>query len=198
MFALGEAQVVARPDGTIVVSPLLGTDATPKRWREVAPFVWKEVGGSSRLTARVQNGQVVAFATDDLPVAFDVQRSPAARSMAWNGPLLAFSLLVLLFTLAARPMRALIRWRRKQQYPLQGRAALLDRMSWAISLANLLFVGGFLGVLVAGAANLSLFGPGLDPLLRAFQLFGLLGIIGSAGVIWIGVTYSLLSPSLNY
>jgi CubicO group peptidase (beta-lactamase class C family) len=229
MFALGEAQVVAQPDGTILVSQLLGTDAMPKRWREVAPFVWQEVGGSSRLTARVENGRVVAFATDDLPVAFEMQRSVAARSMAWNGPLLAFSLLVLLYTLAARPVRALIRWRRKQPYPLQARAALLDRMSWATSLANLLFVGGFLGVLVAGAANLSLFGPGLDPLLRAFQLFGLLGIIGGAfalwnvvlvwrdrtrgwparlgsalfalacaGIVWIGVTYSLLSPSLDY
>ena len=84
-------------------------------------------------------------------------------------------------------------------------------------------------MLAAGAANLSLFGPGLDPLLRAFQLFGLLGIVGGAiailnvvlvwrdgkrgwparigsalfalaciGIVWIGFTYKLLSPSLEY
>lgn len=229
MFALGETQVAPQPDGTIRVSLLLGADATPKRWREVAPFVWQEVGGSSRLTARVENGLVVAFATDDLPVAFEMQRSPVARSMALNLPVLAGSLLVMLWTLVARPVRALTRWRRKQPYPLRGRAALLDRASWATSLANLLFIGGFFGVLAAGAANLSLFGPGLDPLFRAFQLFGLLGIVGGAlavwnvavtwrdrtrgwparlgsavfalacaGIVWIGVTYSLLSPSLDY
>lgn len=229
MFALGEAQVVPQPDGTILVNLLLGADAKPRRWREIAPFVWQEVGGGSRITARVENGRVVAFATDDLPVAFEMQRSPAAWSMALNLPVLAVSLLVMLYALAARPVRALIRWRRKQPYPLQGRAALLDRASWATSLANLLFVGGFLGVLMAGAANLSLFGPGLDPLLRAFQLFGVLGMVGGAlafwnvvlvwrdrtrgwparlgaamfalacaGIVWIGVTYSLWSRSLNY
>ena len=229
LFALSETQVVPQPDGTIIVSLLLGADAKPKKWREVAPFVWQEVGGSSRLAARVENGRVVAFATDDLPVAFEMQRSPAAQSMALNLPVLALSLLVMLYTLIARPVKALIRRRRGQQYSLHGRAALLDRLSWPTALANLLFVGGFVGVLAAGGANLTLFGPGLDPILRALQLVGLVGVVGGAvaiwnvvlawrdksrsraaklgpmlfalaciGIAWLGFTYKLLAPTLDY
>jgi CubicO group peptidase (beta-lactamase class C family) len=184
LFALGETQVVPNSDGTITVSLLLGADAKPKKWREVAPFVWQEAGGSSRIAARLDNGRVVAFATDDLPVAFEMQRTPAAQSMALNLPLLAISLLVMLYTLIARPMRAVVKRRRGQQYMLHGRAAVVDRLSWPTALVNLLFVGGFVGVLAAGGANLTLFGPGLDPILRALQLLGLLAIVGGAIALW--------------
>src|SRR5437763_5124411 len=45
----GEIQVAAEKDGTITVDALKGTDEQPKKWRELAPFVWRNVAGGDRL-----------------------------------------------------------------------------------------------------------------------------------------------------
>src|SRR3546814_1883908 len=40
-------------EGQLVISSLTGADGAPKRWREVAPFLWHEVGGNDRLAAQL-------------------------------------------------------------------------------------------------------------------------------------------------
>ena len=55
---LGQFRVNANADGTLVIPPLTGLNGQPKVWREVAPFVWREVGGKERLAAKIENGRV--------------------------------------------------------------------------------------------------------------------------------------------
>src|SRR5207248_10779126 len=64
---LGEIQVSANNDGTITVNELKGTDEQPKKWREIAPFVWRNAAGGDRLAAKVENGRVVRFGYDEYP-----------------------------------------------------------------------------------------------------------------------------------
>ncbi|GIL38127.1 serine hydrolase domain-containing protein [Roseiterribacter gracilis] len=224
---LGEMTVVPMPDGTIAVSALPGLNGEPKRWRETAPFVWREVGGTSRIAARVEDGRVAAFATDDHPLADVGLRAPPALSASWNLPLVLFSLAVLALTLLVRPVRAVLRRRARAPFPLQGRAALRHRLVGASALVGLLFVGGFFFVVLQIGNGLSVFDSGLDPVLRVLQLFGLLAIAGAgvalwnlresfrapgwwrrAGalvftiacldIVWVGFAYKLLRVSLEY
>src|SRR3546814_12096457 len=44
-------------EGQLVISSLTGADGAPKRWREVAPFLWHEVGGNDRLAAQLVDGR---------------------------------------------------------------------------------------------------------------------------------------------
>src|SRR3546814_1072019 len=46
-------------EGQLVISSLTGADGAPKRWREVAPFLWHEVGGNDRLAAQLVDGKPV-------------------------------------------------------------------------------------------------------------------------------------------
>ncbi len=55
---LGQFDVSANADGTLVIPPLTGLNGQPKVWREVAPFVWREVGGKERLAAKIEDGAV--------------------------------------------------------------------------------------------------------------------------------------------
>jgi len=54
---LGEAKVTLNADDTISVSALTDPAGVPKRWREVAPWQWREVDGSSLLGATVASGE---------------------------------------------------------------------------------------------------------------------------------------------
>jgi hypothetical protein len=43
---LGETRITANDDGTIELPPLTSYNGKPKRWREISPFVWREVGAN--------------------------------------------------------------------------------------------------------------------------------------------------------
>ncbi len=183
MLRLAKRRSWPSPSGTILVSQLLGTDVSPKRWREVAHLSWQEVGGSSRLTARVENGRVVAFATDDLPVAFEMQRSPAARSdgMEWAAARTSSTAGLAVHAGRASSAGTECGGGENRHIRCRGRAALLDRMSWATSTcANFSVDRRVPRSACRGGCQSFPVWSWLDALLRAFQLFGLLGIIGGA------------------
>ncbi len=49
-------------DGTISVSMATNVAGTPIKWREVEPFVWRDVDGESFLSAQVTDGRVTRLA----------------------------------------------------------------------------------------------------------------------------------------
>jgi CubicO group peptidase (beta-lactamase class C family) len=64
---LGEIPVTANADGTISIGALKGANEQPKKWKEIAPFVWRDVMGTDRVAAQVENGRVVRFGYDPYP-----------------------------------------------------------------------------------------------------------------------------------
>jgi len=147
----------------------------PKRWREVSPFVWREVGGQSRLAARLVRGEVSAITTDDAPVVEEFEPTPWASSAGWNLPLLIMTFVVFAVTFlggSALWIRRLVR-RRAPSVPTPP-------LHWTVSFAvavNFVFLTGWLWILVTGPANPTLLTARLDPFLRILQLCGLAGII---------------------
>jgi CubicO group peptidase (beta-lactamase class C family) len=162
------------PDDTISFSIFTDELGHPKRWREVSPFVWREVGGQSRLAVRLFRGQVSGLTTDDAPVVEEFGPTPGALSAGWNLPLLAAALAVLTLAFFGGGARGL--WRRARG---QGPSLSASPLRWPLRVAaaaNLAFLGGWLWVFQSASANPALLTPQLDPFLRVLQIFGLAGV----------------------
>ncbi|MGR4890764.1 serine hydrolase domain-containing protein [Sphingopyxis sp. LARHCG72] len=111
MELAGQVTVSLDRDGGIVLSVAPGLDGKPRKWVEIAPFVWREQDGKMRLAAKVEKGRVVRFSVDSGSpyIAFD--RVPWYLSTAWITPAFLAGLGALLLTAIAWPAAALIRRR---------------------------------------------------------------------------------------
>ncbi len=83
---LSQFDVVANADGTLVIPPLTGLNGQPKVWREVAPFVRREVGGKERLAAKIEDGRVRFLGHDSSSGIQVFLPVPAAQSGGWIIP----------------------------------------------------------------------------------------------------------------
>ncbi len=111
MELAGQTKVSLDSDGGIRVNAAPGIGGQPRKWVEIAPFVWREAGGKMRLAAKVENGRVVRFSVDSASpyIAFD--RVPWYLSTAWLTPAMLVSLGALLLTAIVWPAAALARRR---------------------------------------------------------------------------------------
>lgn len=81
----------------------------PKKWREIAPFVWREVNGKERLAAQVIEGRPVRFSVDEYSPLVVWDRLPWWRSTLWLKPLSQGAFVILLLTIAAWPVTSAMR-----------------------------------------------------------------------------------------
>lgn len=118
---LGQTTVSVGPRGELVIPSITNAAKRPLQWVEVAPFVWRDTFGHSRIAAKVINGEVARW-TFDLAAPFEVfDRVPAGISAAWLLPLCYFSLAVLLLTFLHWPVTWWTRRSYKAAHPLAGR-----------------------------------------------------------------------------
>ena len=121
---LGPGKVSVNDDGTVGVSFLEGLNGEPKRWREIEPFVWREVDGKDLLAARVENGRVTMFTGDFISPFMVFTPPPAWKSPALVKWSLIGAVVALLLMVVAWPVAALVRRHYHAAYPLEGRQAL--------------------------------------------------------------------------
>jgi CubicO group peptidase (beta-lactamase class C family) len=134
---LGQAKVLADADGTISVPALKGPEEEPKKWREVAPFVWRNVAGGDRLAAKVENGRVTRVGVDEYPFML-FEPVSCWSSSGWLLPLWIAGLVALALTVIAWPVSALVRRRYGVAYGLSGADA---RSHQRIRIASLVVLG---------------------------------------------------------
>lgn len=128
----GQTQVVARTDGTIVVSPSPGGVA-PARFEELRRGLWREMGGETLITTRSVDGQVTDIGWGS---AFTLTRTDASRDAGVVLPLLVGSLTVLLIAVLAWPAGALLRRRYGVGGPTgRSRTRILTRIGMLSALA---------------------------------------------------------------
>src|SRR5262249_11419042 len=155
------ATVAPDKDGNVVIDGLKGTDEQPKRWQEVEPYVWQEIGGSERLAALVENGRPVRIGYGPYPFML-FERVPWWASGGWLMPLWVAGLVALLLTVLAWPISALVRRHYKVTYALSGPDATAHRrIRWAALLEILVFVaiGTTVGMMFS---SLKYMGPGIE------------------------------------
>jgi CubicO group peptidase (beta-lactamase class C family) len=122
-----QATVADNGDGTIAVSSDTSPSGVPQRWREIAPFIWRQEHGKDLLAARAQDGRAVRFGYGETSSIEVYDRTPWAKSAGWWMPAMAASVVILLLTTVAWPISALARRRFGVAYSLSGRDARAHR-----------------------------------------------------------------------
>jgi CubicO group peptidase (beta-lactamase class C family) len=152
LYLMLQAKVINNGDGTIAVSTETSPSGVPLRWREIAPFVWREKNGKDLLSARAANGRVERFAYGEQSPFEMYDRAPMLKSAGFWLPVMITSLAVLLLTTLAWPVRALTR----RHYRIPNTLAVRDASArrWAqIGAASSLVI--FLGWVVLVTSMLS-------------------------------------------
>jgi CubicO group peptidase (beta-lactamase class C family) len=171
-----EVTIAGNPDGSISAPVLTSSDQTPKTWREIRPFLWREDNGDRLYGAKLADGRLAYLGEDDLaPIEVLL---PTPFSLApWNLPLLGAAIAMFALVVSFWPIKAVLRWRYARPFSLTGRAAWLYRGTRAVSVANLIFLGGFLALFVLGSDLLN------APPLWLFRLLQTAGVVGIAGIV---------------
>ncbi|MGH6616884.1 serine hydrolase domain-containing protein [Sphingomonas sp.] len=175
---IGQATISVDGKGNLAVPMVHGLNGVPSKWVEIAPFVWRQVGGHERLAAKVVDGKVVRWSFDGISPFMVFDRAPASQSATWILPLLYASLGVLALTLLQWPIAALIRRRYKAPLALEGGArqayrgvrigaglVLAALVAWAIGFTKLM----------GDISNLT---SGSDGMLWLLQIVGAIAFVG--------------------
>lgn len=175
-------------DDTISVSVLRDVAGNVKKWRSIGPWRWQEVGGDEQLAARVEGGKPVALASAQFAPIIEMHPAPASRNGAVIVPILAAATAVVFLTALAWPIVALVRRRYGYVAPLARRDLQWHRASRIGAWLLLAVVIGWAWILNALGNDVSLLDGRLDPWMRLFQLFILIGMVGSVAAIVRAVT----------
>lgn len=198
-------------------------DGPPRKWIEVAPFVWQDAFGHARLAAIVEDGKVVRWSVNEVSPFMVFDRAPWYRDAAWLMPLASASLLLVLITALSWPVGALLRKHYDVPHALFGAPLTARRL---VSL-----FGALVAVVLAGWAGLMVelgeFMKSLDWQIWTLQITGTIAFLGllastlwrlilnhRAGTLeklrsvllviaaiilcWIGFTFHLISFGTNY
>jgi CubicO group peptidase (beta-lactamase class C family) len=181
---IGGTSLVLNPDDSITVGALTNAAGVPKRWREVAPWQWQEVGGSDRLGALVRDGRVVMFAPAAFAPIIEFLPAPATLNAGWIYPVAGIAFAVLLITALSWPIVALVRRSYRYDPGIAGRGLLLHRASRVTAWALLVVYGGWLALVSVMTADASAFDGRLDIWIRLLQVVLIGGIVGTVLTLW--------------
>jgi CubicO group peptidase (beta-lactamase class C family) len=196
MGLLTQVSIQLLPDGTLV--GLHDWDGSLKHWREVAPFVWRQVGGDSYIAAVVKNGRIAQLVDGDRPAPVGVLLpTPFERSNTWALPVFLATCLILLVTVIAWPLGAFRRWRNGRATVPEEQGRRIHCFANLVCLTALVFLGGWIVVIVrALMGNLELFDTPLDPWLLLLNALGVI-CIGGALVTLYDFALRWRSPNLT-
>jgi len=182
---LGGVKAYANPDGTVSVSMDLSAAGAPRRWRELAPYVWQDVDSTDRMAVDMADGKVTRFAMEPYAPIMVFERLPWWRSPAFLLPLLGVSLFVLLLTVLAWPVSALVRRYYHAPYRLTGADARAHRVIRLTALMVLVSMGAALGLVVGMLSNLSMTSTDSDWMVIVVRLLATIVLpIGAILAIW--------------
>jgi CubicO group peptidase (beta-lactamase class C family) len=178
-------KVVVNEDGTISVPLLTDLNGEPTKWREISPYVWRNVNGKTRLAAEVKDGRVVRFAPEWISPFMYMERSTGAKGVGWLMPATVVALAALALTVIVWPVAALVRRRYRKPLPYSGREAKAYRWVRIGALLSLAAIAGWIGTIQAMFSNLKLLTAGMDWLVLALHVFGTIAVFaGLALALW--------------
>jgi CubicO group peptidase (beta-lactamase class C family) len=172
-------------DGLLTASAFKGRNGAARHFREVEPFVWRDVDSGWRLAAKVVDGHVQRFSIDEVSPFTVYEPARWWRSPGWLLPAVQFSFGALLVTALLWPVAAVVRRRNNLKLDLIGRderGRVISRIAAvAVSLVSL----GWLWLFTALSSRRAMLGPSLDPWLFLLHLASVVCYVGGAiALIW--------------
>jgi CubicO group peptidase (beta-lactamase class C family) len=177
----GELKVSGNSDGSISVDELKDFNGEPKKLREIAPLVYRDVNGQDKLAFKRDAAGRLYFALD-FPF-FIFQRVGLAQGKLFNMVVLGGSLAIMFLAIIFWPVAALVRRHYGRKMNLTRRQRRLRIATRLVCLADLIFAGSFVG-LVFALDDPGAFNSHLDPKLHLLQVIGLLGAVGTIVAIY--------------
>jgi hypothetical protein len=181
LSALGQSEVAAQPDGTITIDPLKDVGGTLKKWREVGPLTYREVGGQTHTKFVTDaNGHVSYWISDDFLPVLVFQRVNGLKQSLHFKILMGVLIGSLVLSVVIWIGGAIVRRRFGRSLDMSGGAARLRTASRVGALVLLAMFTGW-GVLFA---QLTAGGSGaIDNTLIALYVVGALAVIGAVVII---------------
>lgn len=158
---------------------LPGMGDTPRKWIEIAPFVWQDAYGQQRLAAKLQNGRVVRWSVDEVSPFMVFDRAPWYRDAAWLLPTSQVSLGIVLIGALSWPAGALIR----RRYGVTLASVTSRRLTYHLLRGSCVLVlaviggWGLLFTLISDPGS-KVTGLALDALLVSVELLGVVAFCG--------------------
>ena len=179
-YLLQQTAIHAKPDGMVTAPRALTPgEAT---FREIAPDLWREVGGTRELALRTVNGIKTVIDSED-PISV-LQRVTFLRSSLFNLTVLAASLAVLIVAALSWPIAAVI----SRGYGRASASREVRRLRASIGVAviiELVYVSGWIVLLLPVlSVELWIYSSRLDPVVRILQIAGLVTIAAAAVGLW--------------
>jgi len=175
---LGQAKVVPNADGTINIDPFKGANGEIRKFEEVQPFVYREVGGHDEVAFKKDSSGSWQFQI--LIPVFIFQQIGLSENKYFNYFILISGLIVVALTVLLWPVGALVRkhyGRPLQLTSSEGRLRLITR------LVCILFLGLFIGWLVVLSMANEI--TAINALPRWVVIFGLVGLLCTLGTLFV-------------
>jgi hypothetical protein len=183
LFMLGQAHVVAQPDGTITVSMLKDPSGALLHWREVGPLSYREVHGQTHLGfAANADGSIRWFVVGSMPVMV-MQPVHGLQQHDWFVRLNSIAILVFVLALLVWIGGAIARKRFGRTLGLAPRQRALWVASRIGVIAQLGVVAGWLMLLTAFSKPLGIFHTDYGGWLVLLYSIGVLGIVGGIAIV---------------
>jgi CubicO group peptidase (beta-lactamase class C family) len=172
-------------DGLLTASSFKGRNGAARHFREVEPFVWRDVDSGWRLAAKVVDGRVQRFSIDEVSPFTVYEPARWWRSPGWLLPAVQFSFAALLITALLWPVAAIVRRRNNLKLDLVGRDERGRVISRVAAVAVTLISLGWLWLFTSLSSRRAMLGPSLDPLLFLLHVASVLCYVGGAvALIW--------------
>ena len=182
---LGQTSVSIDENNYLIASTITDAAGSPRKWREIGPWLWQDVNGSDKLQAVLnEDGSVRMFSITPFAPIIEFLPAPASLSAGWIFPVAGLALLVTLIAALGWPIVALVRRRYKYASPLTGQPLFLHRATRATAWLFLILLIGWLGIVMAIDKDLTALNGGMDNWMRLLQLLLILAIAGTALAIW--------------
>lgn len=181
-----ETKVTANQDNTISMSGLNGFNLQPLHFQEIAPMVFRELGGKAKIAfVNDASGRLVAHVNYDTHYPSLVFQQVTSRfdNKSFNYFILGFSLSVIVLTLLTWPIAAMIRKHYGKRLVL---GSIEKRLRLVVFLVCLSIVAYIVGLLTFASmlSDFSMLSKRSDLLLRLLQALGLLVGMGSLVVVY--------------
>ncbi|MBY8822145.1 serine hydrolase domain-containing protein [Sphingomonas colocasiae] len=179
---INQIEVTLNPDGTLLIPSSKTIGGAPRKWVEIAPFVWREAGGEMRMAAKVVDGKVQRFSYDPgAPISL-FERAPWYADKGWLNPLAWVAFAILLITALSWPAAAIARRIYAATLPLAGQDRKAYHLVRASALAALLAAGGWAYLLSIMGANPNNINGAYDTHVTLLQIIGPIVFFGAVAV----------------